>query len=363
MYSTEELLLIWADSFGGLEYKHKKTVSERLSVNGNVKEDLLSLKDTLGAEIGEECFNSILASAENDYLRSIIGELSKKGIKAVTLKSDGYPERLAETEFAPLVLYCMGDESLLREETFSVVGSRKSLPVSLAIARDFTAELKKSGFIPVTGTAEGVDEAVLRSALETDGKVISVVAGGFDHIYPSSNAELIKQVAKTGLVISEHREHVKPMPYFFPVRNRIIAGISQGTLIVNGRIKSGTMHTAEYCIEYGRDLFAIPYTPGTESGAGTNELIRRGATLTETPSDILSYYGKKTESPAPVTLTEEEKRITEVLKQGCLHIEKIAEKTGKTVFELSPVLTVLEMNGIIYKDGINTFGLLRTAEE
>lgn len=246
---------------------------------------------------------------------------------------------------------------MLGGKLFTIVGSRKSLPPSKNIAVNYTKELSGAGYALVTGIAEGVDEAVLETALSVGGKAISVIAGGFDNIYPSSHKSLAERIAENGLLISEYPPEVKAMPYFFPLRNRILAALSKGTLVVSASKKSGTIITAEYAEEYGKDLFCVPYSVGIESGVGCNDLIKRGAMLTDSPDDLLDFYGE--EKKEKVFLTSEEKEVTDVLRNGELHIEKMCEALGKQIFEVMPILAVLEIKGVIVKNGNNVYGLLR----
>ena len=354
-YTKEQLKLIWIDSFVFLDYGIKGVIYDIVKPENSIKDALEKNSELLKTKLGEDKFNELLNSANEVYLKYVIENLEKKGISCLTLDSNDYPEKLLLTDAPPWVIYYRGDEKLLVSDTFSIVGSRKSLPISINVAKEITSALVKKGVTLVTGIAEGIDETVLRTAIEKGGKVISVIAGGFDHVYPSTNQKLIEEISEVGLAISEYPPSVKPMPYFFPVRNRIIAGLSKGTLVVSGGIKSGTMHTAEYTGEYGRDLFAIPYNVGVKSGEGCNELIKRGAILVDSPKDLLDYYGYEKEKER-VEVTEEEKEILEILSEGETHIEVIAEKTGKEVFKLLPLLSVLEIKGLVVKNGLNVYG-------
>ncbi len=361
-YDEKELLIIWLDSFKDIEYKHKRELFDLLVDKTDLKRNIEINRREISAAIGETGYNALVSSANKDYLKDTVDKLAAAGEKAITLCSEYYPELLKAISDPPLALYARGNIELLKTRIFGIVGSRKSLPFSLSIAKDFASTLSDNGFTLVTGTAEGVDAEVLKTALN-GGAIISVAAGGLDNIYPSANAALIEKIAKNGLVISEQREDVKPMPYMFPVRNRIIAGLSRGVLVVSGRLKSGTMYTAEYCVEYGRDLFAVPYSVGIESGAGSNELIKRGATLADCPQDILLFYGIDAEKKHEETaFSDTEREIISTLKDGALHIEKIAEKSGKQIYEITSALTVLEIKGVVCKNGINTYGLIRNRE-
>ena len=231
-YDEKELLIIWLDSFKEIEYKHKRALYDMLVGKTDLKRNIeLNEKFVKGA-LGDAGYNLLINSANQEYLKETVARLNAYSETAITLASDNYPEKLKETPEPPLSLYARGNTELL---IFGIVGSRKSLPLSLSIAKDFATELVNSGFILATGTAEGVDAEVIKAALNS-GRIIAVSAGGLDNVYPAMNAGLIEEVAKRGLVISEHREDVKPLPYFFPVRNRIIAGLSTGVLVVSGKM-------------------------------------------------------------------------------------------------------------------------------
>lgn len=360
-YNERELLIVWLDSFKDIEYKHKRALYDLLEDKSDLKRNIEANAREISGAIGEAGYNALVSSANSEYLKDTVARLDNAGERAITFKSDAYPDSLKEIPEPPLALYSRGNVELLNENVFGVVGSRKSIPLSLNIAKDFASELVNNGFTLVTGTAEGVDAEVIKAATNS-GKIIAVAAGGLNNIYPAENTALIEKAAKNGLVISEHREDVKPLPYMFPVRNRIIAGLATGVLVVSGRLKSGTMHTAEYCVDYGRDLFAVPYSVGIESGAGTNELIKRGAILADSPSDILSYYGIEEKQEEETPFSDTERAIVSALKDGELHIEKIAARTGVKIYELSSAITALEIKGVIGKNGINTYGLIRNRE-
>jgi len=362
-YDNSELCLIWLDSFVGLEYKHKKELYNLINGKDGIKELLVKGKDYIVSTIGESEYNSLVGSANASYLSYVTDALCRRDITAVTIDSEDYPEKLRETDFAPLVLYAKGDLSLLHSECFAIVGSRKSLPIAIKTAENFTKALSNANFTLVTGIAEGIDEMVIRTALDNGGKVISVLGGGFDNIYPATNKDLVERLAKDSLVITEYPPEVVAKPYHFPIRNRIIAGLSVGTLIVSGGIKSGTQHTASYAVEYGRDLFAVPYGIGVPSGAGCNDLIKKGAILADMPEDILDFYNKNTKESKRIELSQVELEIVNALKDGELHVQKISSALGKQVYELTPIISMLEIKGVINKNGVNVYGLARNSRE
>ena len=355
-YTKKELCCIWLDSFLGLEYNYKIELSQ-MFVDCGINEFLARNKDGLISTLGAESYNTLQSSSNRAYLEFVLEGLSSRNIHAITIFSKNYPQSLKDVENPPLVLYCVGDLSLLNGENFAIVGSRRSLPSSIKVAENFSTELCSVGFNLVTGIAEGVDSAVLTATLQAGGKPISVIAGGIDNVYPKSNAELIKKVAECGLVIAEYPPETVPKPFHFPVRNRIIAGLSKGVLVVSGAIKSGTLYTAEHAESQSKTVFAVPYSVGVPSGAGCNELIKRGALLCDSPQDIIEYYGKEKKEKT-VSLTETEKSVISVLSNGETHIEKICSALSKQIFEITPLLSILEMKGLIYKSG-NVYGLAR----
>ncbi len=251
MYTNEEINLIILSSFSEISYAFKKILSEQ--------PDLKNYENFLIKTLSGGVYNKVNSLFHDEgYRGGILKSLEKKGIKCVTIYSDGYPETLKNISAPPVVLYCKGDVSLLETDCFSIVGSRRTSQKSLADCKKMAGEIS-SRFTVVSGFADGADSAALEGALAAGGKVISVFANGFDYIYPAINRPLAYKVEKCGLIITEYPPEVGPKPYHFPVRNRIIAGLSKGTLVVSADKTSGALITADYAADYGRDVFAFPY--------------------------------------------------------------------------------------------------------
>ncbi len=359
-YTNSELCLIWLDSFIGLEFRHKFELYKSISGTNGIKEFLMSKKSYIVGEIGENEYSTLLASANAEYLDYIIKGLSVREITAVTIDSQSYPDRLKELECPPLVLYAKGDISLLNSElSFGIVGSRRSLPLSINLANSYTKSLVENGFTMVTGIAEGVDAAVLSETIKSKGKAVSVIAGGFDNIYPKSNVNLLESVIDCGgLAIAEYPPQTVPKPFHFPVRNRIIAALSNGVLVVSAGAKSGTFYTAEYATELSKEVFVIPYSVGVSCGIGCNELIKKGGILTDKPTDILEFYGVCQKEKTQIELSDVEKEIVLALSDGELHIENLEKTTGKPLSTLMNVLPILEIKGVVIRSG-NVYSLCR----
>ncbi len=283
--------------------------------------------------------------------------LEKKGYFAVTLLSEDYPESLKAIPDPPLLLYGMGNRELLKKRKFCIVGSRNTLPHAEKQGKMIAEELSEK-FVIVTGLAEGGDCAAIDGALKS-GNLISVLPNGLDECYPAAHASLKKLIGRTGLLLTECPLGERVKKYSFHARNRILAGLSEGVLVISAGARSGTLITANHALEYGRDVFAFPYNVGSVQGVGCNELIKKGAYLCTDSEDIFSCYGMTAQKRQPVELTPEEERMLTVLREaGELHSAALAERVGVKVFEASATLSSLELKGLVVKSGGNRYSAI-----
>ena len=315
-------------------------------------------KNFAAKNLSRGTYNTVKDKFEDISFRTkVIEDYRRKGIECVTYLSPLYPESLKHIDEPPVVLYCKGNTSLLKSNCFSVVGSRRTSASALALCRKICGELTEA-FTVVTGAAEGADSAAIEGAISS-GKVISVLANGFDYFYPANNKNLIDRVAKEGLLITEYLPHIQPLKYNFPVRNRIIAGLSRCTLIVSAGERSGALITADYALEYGREVFAFPYSAGIASGAGCNALIKNGAYLTENILDIFREFGLDLKKPDKIALTEDERAVLEEIRlAGEVFLPSVADKLNKPAFQLIPVVASLEIKGLIVRLGGNRYSIV-----
>lgn len=287
----------------------------------------------------------------------LFAELEKKNYFAVTLASSDYPEALKATDEPPLVLLGAGNRALLKKRKFCIVGSRKTPNWAASAAKQISEDLS-GNFVTVTGLAEGGDKAAIDGALKS-GNLISVLPCGLDQCYPSAHYSLKEKIKESGLLLSECPLKERVRKYSFHERNRILAGLSEGVLVVSAGEKSGTSITAGRALDYGRDVFALPYNVGVKQGEGCNELIKKGAALVTGSEDILSFYGFEKRAKAQVQLTEEEERVLKVLQEaGELHTAVIAERTGLKIYEATAALSSLEMKNLAVKAGGNRYSAL-----
>lgn len=353
MYTKEEINLIVLSKLE-LSYGVNKFL---LSDFQSSQPDFQKHKDYLIKTLSAGVYNKVKTLFYDKAFREdTVKELDKKGVKCVTYFSPDYPETLKNIDTPPVTLYCKGNTELLKSNCFSVVGSRRSTPKALADCNKIAGELA-SAFIVVSGLADGADTSALEGALDAGGKVISVIAGGFDNLYPATGRQLFDRVCEYGLAISEYPPEVLTKPYHFPIRNRIIAGLSRGTLIVSAGEKSGALITADYALEYGRDVFAFPYNIGVPSGKGCNELIKKGAYLTENILDIFKEFGLDLNKPKKsVELSGEELAVYgEIKNAGEAFLPHIAQKLGKPPYALIPVITSLQMKKLVKSLGGNRY--------
>ena len=355
-YSLNEIAIIVLDFYDGLEYKHKHAILSNYSTPSDIFLNPKWALDYVAKNISEGAMLTVKNSLLSDEYRNyVIEKLNKKGVVAVTYLSDGYPEIFSNLPMIPLVIYAKGNLELLKaKNTFGIVGSRKTLPFVLRAGENIAREISSSGVVVVSGSAVGGDRSALLGASES-GNVISILASGHEHVSPQSNRDLIDKISKNGLVISEYPPETPSTPWRFPMRNRLISALSNGVLILSGEIESGTRHTAKFAEAYSKRLYAIPYSLGEKSGEICNMLIKMGkAQLVENAQDVADYEGIELQEELDYDLEEDEIRILSVM-DGSTHIDDIALKTGKKSYEISPVLSMMEIKGIVSKEPNNHY--------
>ncbi len=352
-YTKEETDVIVLSSLNELSYNLKRAL---LSDFESTAPDFAANENLLIKTLSRGVYNKVKAKfSDVNYRREVLASLEAKKIVCVTYFSEYYPENLKTIDAPPVILYCKGDVSLLKTECFSIVGSRATPAKKLADCAEIAGGLSKA-FTVVSGIADGADARALQGALDAGGKVISVLAGGFDKIYPAFNANLVEKIYCKGLVITEYPPEVPTKSYHFHIRNRIIAALGTGTLVVSAGRKSGALITASYAYEFGRDLFAIPDYPDSPSGAGCNFLIKKGAALVENILDIFDFYGLDFKASEKKPMTDAELSVYEAVKQsGEDSAARIADRLDKPLYEVLAVLTMLEMKKLIVRLGGNMF--------
>lgn len=237
----------------------------------------------------KEC--AALADKNMDGPRWIVDACAERGIHILTMQDAGYPERLRNIADPPAVLYYRGNlPAVDNEPLVAVIGSRDSSILGLSMAKRLGYQIASCGGIVVSGMAKGGDGMAMTGALSAGRPVIGVLGCGVDVIYPSCNRHIYEDTVRRGCIISEYPPGTEPTRYSFPARNRIISGLSLGVLVVEAPERSGTLITANFALEQGRDVFAVPGNANVKSCAGSNRLLKEGAILTESGWDVMSEY-------------------------------------------------------------------------
>lgn len=267
----------------------------------------------------------------------------------ITQNDTRFPESLKTIQNPPSKLYCIGDMDLLNNRKISVVGSRKCTAYGKSIAGRLSKKIADAGISVVSGLAKGIDSSAHIDALEHTGSTIAVLATGIDTCYPASNQGLYNEISKKGLIISENPPGYICHRYDFPMRNRIISGLSDAIVVVEAPLRSGALITAEYAMEQGKELFAIPGNITSFFSIGCNQLIREGAKPVAVLDDILIDLNIEIQNnESNLNLGDDEFAVYDIIrKRGELSTEDLMKFTEFEVPKLAGILTVLEMKGAI----------------
>ena len=394
------LYWLWLTNKQGLSYKGMRDLIEYFgSVDAVYKAesyDELNLNENVRAA---------LKNKHLDKAKTIYDETVRSGGYILTIDDAEYPPMLRTISDPPNVLYCKGLhfdwKNIL---TIGVVGTRRYTSYGKRAAERICAGLARGGAVVVSGMARGIDSISAWSALRSGGKTVAVLGSGLDVIYPAENADLYDLIIENGVIITEYPPHTKPLGYNFPRRNRIIAGISYGVLVVQAPEKSGALITAGSALDSGRDVFSVPASIFDPESAGTNRLIQQGAKAVFDGSDIIEEYpyfelpddeidhdaderteavqdsvyesSKKTFRPDEKKarrynagrkrvliedrikeLKGKELEIVRYLERGPLHLDEICRRTDRDVNEINSIMVMLEITGYVIKLENNMFEL------
>ncbi|OPY67477.1 MAG: hypothetical protein A4E62_02265 [Syntrophorhabdus sp. PtaU1.Bin002] len=274
--------------------------------------------------------------------------LERMGVHILTIKDEGYPLQLRATPDAPLVLYKKG---VLRigPDTIAVVGSRNAAFESLNVAEKIAQTLSSLGITVISGLARGIDAAAHKGALKEKGKSVGVLGCGIDITYPAENRWLFAKMAEEGTILTEYSPGMRPLRHHFPERNRIIAGLSRGVLVVEASQRSGSLITARLALEYGREVMAIPGSIFDEEYKGANSLIKQGARLIDGIEDVVAtcFPDIEIKSDKQVDLNGDESYIYSIIGFQKIHVDEVIDKSRMDTKRVMAILTSLEMKEAI----------------
>jgi DNA processing protein len=290
--------------------------------------------------------------------------LQRYKVKALACEDPGYPAKLKEIYDYPPVLYVRGNLPVQDEPCLAVVGTRRPTIYGRQVTEEIVADLARSKITIVSGLARGIDSVAHRAALDTGGKTVAVFASGLDIVYPGENAKLAQSIMEHGALVSEYPLGVRPKADNFPLRNRIMSGLSLGVLVVEAGEKSGALITAHQAVEQNREVFAIPGSILSPTSKGTNRLIQEGAKLVRNYADILEELNltivmQQMEIREFSPASEVESAILKQLASEPSHVDEICRRSGLPMPEVSSTLAMLELKGIAKQVGNMNYVLVQ----
>jgi DNA processing protein len=293
---------------------------------------------------------ALLEARQSFDLEAELERLERSGYSAITMEDPAYPPQLREIDSPPLVLYAWGE--LLPQDRWAaaIVGTRRATPYGKAVARELAAGLAAAGLTVVSGLARGIDAVAHEAALEVGGRTLAVLGSGVDHIYPAEHRNLARAISQSGAVLSDYPLGTSPEGTNFPPRNRIISGLSLGVIVVEAGETSGALITADFALEQGRDVLAVPGRIYDRGSRGTNRLIQAGAQAVTSVEDVLEAFNLEavaSEAPLKPALPEDEteRLVLQALSSDPVHIDELRARCDLSIAQVTACLSMLELRG------------------
>jgi DNA processing protein len=291
-------------------------------------------------------FERFRRSFDEDGYRASLGA---RNLRFVGRGEAEYPPLLRELHDPPPGLFVRGSAALelLRRPAVAIVGARACSAYGSQVARLLARELAVAGLVVISGLARGVDGEAHRGALDASGITVAVLGCGVDRDYPAAHAQLAWRICERGLVVSEYAPGVEPAPWRFPARNRVLAGLAAATVVVEARERSGALITADFALEAGREVFAVPGEITSALSKGTNALLHLGATPLTAATDVLEALGVEAPEAAPPELDEDAARVLEALAAAAVGVDELVRGTGLDAAAVATALAELELAGAV----------------
>lgn len=312
--------------------------------------------DLAASGLDSRCSAALAHAQAHLDLDAELERAARAGVGLVTIEDAGYPELLRAAPGAPPLIYVRGSLDQIDDWALAVVGTRSPTTYGREATNRLVTELAAAGVTIVSGLALGVDTIAHTTALEAGGRTLAVLGSGVDLPYPQRNQRLAERIAASGALISDYPLGTQPVAGNFPPRNRIISGLSRGTLVVEAGAKSGALITVNFALEQGREVFAVPGPIFSRQSAGTNRLIRSGAALVAGAEDVLAELNMTSaevqrEARAELPADPTEARLLELLGYEPQHIDELVRGAALPAAEVGAALTMLELKGLIRQAG------------
>lgn len=312
------------------------------------------------AGLSQKIIDNLLHVRTHLDIQKEIEQATAGGIDILTWDDPAYPKKLLEIHQPPPVLYVRGSFQPEDEIAVAIVGTRRITPYGRRVTVQLSERLAQNGVTVISGLARGVDGVSHQAALNAGGRTIAVLGSGIDQIYPPEHRGLAEKIVQNGAVVSDYSPGTPPEAVNFPPRNRIISGLSSGTVVVEAGKKSGALITATFAVEQGREVFAVPGSIHGVQSRGTNYLIQQGARPLLDPEELLEFLNlevveKRRSARKALPGDEFEKQILQVLGQDPLHIDEIGRLAGLPIEKVSSTLTLMELKGLVQQAGVMSY--------
>ncbi|HAW59905.1 MAG TPA: DNA-protecting protein DprA [Actinobacteria bacterium] len=318
------------------------------------KASIKELRGELGLSV--DVAEGVIRQKNELCLDRELDKIRRAGVELLTISDPSYPGPLKEIHSPPPVLFIKGELIKSYEVAVAIVGSRKASSFGRTLASELAQNLSRCGITIVSGVARGIDSAAHRGALKEEGGTVGVLGCGLDIVYPPENKRLYLEIAERGSLISEQPLGMRALPQHFPARNRIISGLSLGVIVIEAPQKSGALITADFALEQGREVMAVPGNVKSSLSKGTHTLLKQGACLVESVDDVIEALNLNLKSikggisGKEELLSAQEKAVLTVLDWEPRHIDAIASEVGLTASQVASLLSVLEIKGFVKQD-------------
>lgn len=337
-----DVLAALMDEYGSGEAIYDRFLHDDDFLHGRLKPQQLSLLRT---------------QAQPDSMHDMMLVMRRHDMGIIALTDDTYPDALRNIPDPPALMFYRGSLDCLMGRCIAMVGSRKALPQTVAVTEQIARELSLNGVTVISGLAMGIDAAAHRGCMEGTSPTAAVLGCGIDQEYPIENAALKEKIVENGgVLLSEYPPGTPPIGWHFPVRNRILSGLCKGVIMMEARIRSGSMTTVQHALDQGREVFAYPGSIGSEWAEGAHQLLREGASYFTSAADVLEDLDWLDGAPAVPTpqqksdlppLSPDQRKVYQQLAQGEMSFDQLAQATGMDTPELSGALTMLQIFGLI----------------